>query len=251
MSLVSEQSTPRRDDVGTANGSDPRADAGDFQLSDRAYAVLIKAIATCELPPGAALNERDQSAALGMSRTPLRQAFHRLGLEKLVVTIPRRGAFVTLLDLEDIQDNLEVRNALESAAIRRVVTERLPIDIVRLERVLSTMRRAARENEARVFLEADEEFHLTLVEATGNRRAVEALERAWVHINRARYLKAPSRATMSRSAKQHAEILDAVRADALVAAERAVSGHVRKASDMFGDLVHEFPWAFVPPANGA
>lgn len=220
-------------------------EAPEFHLSDRAYAALSRAIATCERPPGSALNERDEAAKLGMSRTPVRQAFHRLVLEGLVVTYPRRGAFVTLLDLRDIQDNLEVRQALELAAVRRVFREKLPLDVASMEGLLAEMRRAARENDPVRFLDADEQFHLSVAGAAGNTRALAALQRAWVHINRARHLRAPSKQTIAKTAKQHAAILETLRGGSLADAEHAVAGHVRTAVDLVGDLIREMPWAFV------
>jgi DNA-binding GntR family transcriptional regulator len=215
-------------------------------LSDVAYRFLAERIERCELEPGSWLNEREASASLGMSRTPFRQALHRLALEGLVVSVGRRGIQITRIDLADIQDNLEVRLALEVPLLRRVVETGLPVDVARLEGLLAQMRAAARTGDPLPFLEADEHYHLTLAEAAANRRALEPLRKAWVHVNRPRYLEPPSKAAMRRSIAQHAAILAAVREGDADAVEQAVRGHIRSAAELFGSLAKRMPWAFEP-----
>lgn len=219
----------------------------EFQLSDQAYGELLRAIARCELAPGAWLNEREASARLGMSRTPFRQALHRLALEGLIQAVPRRGYRVSRLDIHDIQENLEVRYALETTAIRRVLEEELTVDFEALEELLSAMRRALKENDAAAFMEADEEFHLTIASAAGNGRAIEAMKKAWVHVNRARYLDPPTRSGMRESVQQHSKILENLRRGDDAAVISAVTAHVSSAGAMFRDLMRRVPAAFVTP----
>lgn len=221
----------------------------EFQLSDQAYGELLRAIARCELAPGAWLNEREASARLGMSRTPFRQALHRLALEGLIQAVPRRGYRVSRLDIHDIQENLEVRYALETTAIRRVLDEELGVDFDALEELLSAMRRALKENDAAAFMEADEEFHLTMAGAAGNGRAIEAMKKAWVHVNRARYLDPPSRSAMRNSVQQHSKILENLRRGDDAEVISAVTAHVSSAGAMFRDLMRRVPAAFVTPED--
>lgn len=231
-----------------ARAAKPQAEngtSGDAQLSEYAYTSLLRAIARCDLAPGAWLNEREASAELGMSRTPFRQALHRLALDGLIRSVPRRGARVTLLDMKDIADNMEVRQALEVAAIRKVLREKRPVDTARLGELIRVMKRAIADDDPRSFLDADEEFHLTLAGAAANTRTIEALKRAWVHINRARYLEPPDRATMRHSMKQHATILASVKTGELREAERTVVEHMASAGDLFGDLRRRMPEAFL------
>lgn len=218
--------------------------SGEFQLADHAYTSLLGAIARSELAPGAWLNERDASAALGMSRTPFRQALHRLALDGLIQIVPRRGARVALLDLKDIQDNIEVRQALESAAVRKAIREGRPFNVDRLEELVAIMRTATRDGDPPAFLEADEKFHLTVAAAGGNTRVLEALAQAWIHINRARYLEPPDKAAMRESTRQHTEILNAIRAGKVRHVESTMSGHMQSTGDLFGDLRRKFPEAF-------
>ena len=213
-------------------------------LSDQAYVQLARSIGRCELPPGTLLIERDASAALGMSRTPFREAMYRLEQEGLIRTIPRRGGQVTLLDLDDIRDNLEVRQALEVACVGRALREGLPFDVDRLQELVKVMRSAERDDDAPAYLEADEGFHLTIMAAARNRRALDAVKTAWVHINRARYLQPPTRADMRLSIQQHRSILAALETGKAAAVTKAMTAHTSSAADLFRDLMRRMPEAF-------
>ena len=80
-----------------------RASAIEFtpapSLTDRAYAALEEMIVTLQLAPGTAISESDLSGHLGIGRTPIREALQRLAREKLVSIFPRRGIFVSPIDV--------------------------------------------------------------------------------------------------------------------------------------------------------
>jgi DNA-binding GntR family transcriptional regulator len=87
-------------------------------LADRAYLSIRDLIVSLELPPGALIDERQLVETLGIGRTPVREALRRLAQEQLVEVFPRRGMFVTGVDVRDLARISEVRTALEPAAAR-------------------------------------------------------------------------------------------------------------------------------------
>jgi DNA-binding GntR family transcriptional regulator len=87
-------------------------------LADRAYLAIRDLIVSLELPPGAIVDERQLIASLGIGRTPVREALRRLSQEQLVEVFPRRGMFVTGVDVRDLARISEVRVALEPEAAR-------------------------------------------------------------------------------------------------------------------------------------
>ena len=88
-------------------------------LADRAYVAIRDLIVSLELPPGALIDERRAGAqSLGIGRTPVREALRRLAQEQLVEVFPRRGMFVTGVDVRDLARISEVRAALEPEAAR-------------------------------------------------------------------------------------------------------------------------------------
>jgi DNA-binding GntR family transcriptional regulator len=87
-------------------------------LADRAYLAIRDLIVSLELPPEALIDERQLVESLGIGRTPVREALRRLAQEQLVEVFPRRGMFVTGVDVRDLARISEVRAALEPEAAR-------------------------------------------------------------------------------------------------------------------------------------
>jgi DNA-binding GntR family transcriptional regulator len=86
--------------------------------ADRAHLGIRELIVSLELPPGAVIDERALMQRLGLGRTPVREALRRLAQEQLVEVFPRRGMFVTRVDVRDLARISEVRAALEPEAAR-------------------------------------------------------------------------------------------------------------------------------------
>src|SRR4029078_6860252 len=92
----------------------------------------------CALPillPGARLNERELSERLGVSRTPLREAFRMLAADGLLVQLPNRGAQVVSLSREDVRHGFEVMASLEGLAGELAAARASEADIAALERL--------------------------------------------------------------------------------------------------------------------
>jgi DNA-binding GntR family transcriptional regulator len=87
-------------------------------LADRAYLEIRELIVSLKLPPGDLIDERRLVESLGIGRTPVREALRRLAQEQLVEVFPRRGMFVTGVDVRDLARISEVRAVLEPAAAR-------------------------------------------------------------------------------------------------------------------------------------
>ncbi|MFL5912782.1 MAG: GntR family transcriptional regulator [Gaiellaceae bacterium] len=86
--------------------------------ADRAYLAIRGLIVSLELPPEAVIDERALMQRLGLGRTPVREALRRLAYEQLVEVFPRRGMFVTGVDVRDLARISEVRGAIEPEAAR-------------------------------------------------------------------------------------------------------------------------------------
>jgi DNA-binding GntR family transcriptional regulator len=87
-------------------------------LADRAYLAIRDLIVSLELPPGALIDERQLVESLRIGRTPVREALRRLSQEQLIEVFPRRGMFVTGVDVRDLARISEVRASLEPEAAR-------------------------------------------------------------------------------------------------------------------------------------
>ncbi|WP_020658492.1 GntR family transcriptional regulator [Amycolatopsis benzoatilytica] len=138
--------------------------------ADRAYRLTKELVLTGELPGGHLFSEGEIAERLGVSRTPVREAFLRLQVEGLLNLIPKRGAIVVPVSPGEAEDLLEAREAVESAAVQRLARrpEMIPDALERLRAVLRNQRQHAEAGDVPAFAEADALFHRTIVAAGGN-----------------------------------------------------------------------------------
>lgn len=139
--------------------------------TDRAYQETRGKILDGVLAGGDVITEGQVSTALGISRTPVREAFLRLQAEGLLQLYPKRGAVVVPVTAEEIDAVMEAREIIENFAATKLLTEneKLPRDV--LEQVwdhLSQMQSCLHNGSALESFEAETAFHLTLIAATGN-----------------------------------------------------------------------------------
>lgn len=148
--------------------SDPVQSA--TSAADRAYRLTKELVLSGELPGGHLFSETEIAGRLGLSRTPVREAFVRLQAEELLTLVPKRGAIVAPVPPGEAEDVLDAREAVESAAVRRLLRtpERIPAAVEQLRAALAVQRERAANADLHAFAEADERFHRTLVEAGGN-----------------------------------------------------------------------------------
>ncbi|WP_165956202.1 GntR family transcriptional regulator [Streptomyces hainanensis] len=142
-------------------------------MAERAYAHTKRLVLSGALPPGQLINESAIATELGISRTPVHEAFLRLETERLLVLYPRRGAAVQPMAPNEARDVVEMRQAIESAAVRRALADAAPP-----EPVLDGLRRLVAEGDARNaagdlegFVECDADLHGALIAASGNATA--------------------------------------------------------------------------------
>jgi len=136
------------------------------QVRDR----LREDIFAGRLEPGTELSEVALAREFGTSRGPLREALGRLASEGLVTITPRRGAVVAQLSREEFIDAYQVREALETLAVRLAVPLMSDAEISHLRELCELMDGAARANEVHVFFETNNSFHEALVRGSRNRK---------------------------------------------------------------------------------
>lgn len=135
--------------------------------ADRAYAYAKKRILDGRLPGGTLITEGDVGADVGVSRTPVREAFLRLESEGLLNLYPKRGAIVVAVSAAEVESVMETRLLVERFAIRKIIEDELGLGAAPVEVIARQEELATREN-WREFVEADREFHRIFVAAAGN-----------------------------------------------------------------------------------
>ena len=132
---------------------------------------LRTAIVNGSLKPGSQLSEVELATSFGVSRGPVREALQRLVQEGLLLSEPHRGVFIPVLTDDDVSDIYVAREALESAAIRSIVTNgTFGVVSQELGQYVAQMESAAAEGDWEAVGDADLEFHVALVDASGSPR---------------------------------------------------------------------------------
>jgi len=141
--------------------------------AERAYEHVKRAIIRGELPGGTAISENALCQQIGVSRTPVHEAFLRLAAEELILLGARRGAVVRPMSPNEAADVLEMREAIESTAATRVVTDGRAAELAPgLQAVLAEQEAAVADGDVDRFVESDAAFHTAVIAASRNAIAV-------------------------------------------------------------------------------
>jgi DNA-binding GntR family transcriptional regulator len=177
---------------------------------DQVYWAIRDRITGGSLQRGARIHQEDLADELGVSRTPVREALRRLAAEGLVEMRTNRGARVADVGQDDMHAAYEARLVIEPGAARLAAQSPAAEPLVRMRAALAAQRRAI-PNVRRSF-EANREFHLALVQASGNAFLVQFVDRLWVarigEVIYERQSETPER--MRLDADEHEQILQAI-----------------------------------------
>jgi DNA-binding GntR family transcriptional regulator len=194
------------------------------KAADKAYAGLREMIIRLDLEPGAVLDDRIMTKKLGVGRTPLREAIHRLASEQLVVIVPRRGAFVAEIRDGDAWHLYEARLHTERLAARLAAERITPEQLERLESLFAGL------PEGYSFVndsEIDWKFHRGIAEASQNRYLLDTIERLYSLGSRLRFLRYPAYENVEALADYRA-VLVALRRRNPGQAEAAMVRHISR-----------------------
>jgi DNA-binding GntR family transcriptional regulator len=146
-------------------------DARSGTAKDRALDYVKTRVLAGEFPGGELISEGDVATALGMSRTPVREAFLRLEAEGLLRLYPQRGALVVPVSPDEVRAVMEARLVLEQFAAGKVIGRGATACAAVFERLtveLARQRDAAAATDRREFVEDDRAFHANTLQESGN-----------------------------------------------------------------------------------
>ncbi|WP_129659411.1 GntR family transcriptional regulator [Rothia uropygialis] len=210
-----------------------------MRASERAYQFLRSDIIEWHLEPGTTLNEVEQAERLGVSRTPVREAFSRLMSDGLVEPSCGRGVIVTPVSVTNVRAMFELRTALETQAAALAAVKGDPEAFDAL---------AHRLEEAAVFLvddDADRSSYYLLVEemdaeidrAAQNTYLAQAQRQLRTHLGRVRKLSKGNEGRLMAAAHEHAAIARAIAEGDVELAQAAIRVHLSNALKAILDAV--------------
>lgn len=194
-------------------------------LGEHAYRVLRQGIVERRWRPGEPLSEQALADELGMSRTPIREAFRGLRRDGLVQTIPGRGTFVVSLSAEELRELYEFREVLEGQAARLAAERATEGELDDLRAIDARGRHADGSDE---LLALGVEFHELVAQMSRNRRISEALYGLEHQTHAARIL---GYRLMPGIWAEHTGIVEAIVKRDAEQAERLGRAHIRAARE--------------------
>ncbi len=184
--------------------------AGSGSAAQRLEAELKRAIVTLELRPGTRLSEADIADRHGVSRQPAREALIGLSRMRLVEVLPQRGTVVTKISVSRLMQARFVREAVETAVVRRAC-EAFDRDArERIDGFLELQERFAAAGDHDTFQRYDELFHVALAEGAGCPLAWEVVRDIKTHMDRLCQLTLFDAPTMLALVEQHRAIMAAI-----------------------------------------
>lgn len=197
-------------------------------LADRAYGEIRDRIISLSLLPGQAIGEDELIEQLGIGRTPIREAIRRLAHESLIEVYPRRGTFVSDIQITDLAAISEVREHLEGCAAGLAAARyRVPEDAAALQRLRASLE-AINTEPAGPSMDLDAEIHRFVYRLSRNPYLEDTLTRYYNLSHRIWNLALSRLGDVKWSIAEHQELLEAIESHDAGRAQRCASLHVAR-----------------------
>jgi len=203
-----------------------KTDSNPRRLGEKVYTDLRKMILTGRIPSGTRLVESVLAREMGVSRTPVREALHKLSLERLVYSIPRAGYMVSDLSEPDLDDLFATRAAIEQLAARWALDKITTEEMTRLEQNLKRTDKILKDGATRKMIDLDTEFHEVICKATRSRRVYEISQMLREHMLRFRMICLHVPEIAKRARDGHVKILRALKSKDPRALDEAILTHM-------------------------
>jgi DNA-binding GntR family transcriptional regulator len=210
------------------NTVDPQALAPDLEpesLGEQAYMQLRQMIVRLDFAPGDVLREDELRVLLGIGRTPIREALQRLQREHFVTVIPRRGMFVSGIEVSELSMLFETRAVLEPYAARLAALRGTGEQWDDMEATLARTVDPTLDDEDQQAL--DRRCHEIIWAASGNRFLLDTLDMLYAQSDRLWHLYLADVADMQHAVDEHQAILSALRSGDGDAVADLLETHVR------------------------
>ncbi|MSV27985.1 MAG: GntR family transcriptional regulator [Bryobacterales bacterium] len=181
------------------------------------------------LPPGHRLNIHEIAVQLGISRTPVKEAFNRLSLDGLLTIHPQSGTFVSRFSIKQIREIFEARLMLELWSAPALFDGESRWNAADAERLLARCEElfeSSGEFDFATFAICDRGLHTSIVSASGNRRISMMYESVYPYLQMVRVYWGRSRERALRSHREHIRIVDAINRPDAGAATELLRGHI-------------------------
>lgn len=199
-----------------------------MSLRDQAYALLKDAIAGTDIysqRQPLRLDERELMQALGVSRTPIREALSILEQEGFVRTLPRRGIFIVRKSKREIIEMIQVWAALESMSARLATLHAPDAEIAKVRHLFDEFQNSPPSEHIGEYSDANIAFHQMIIRLGGSQLIEDATRNLFIHVRAIRKATISQDNRAARSIIDHLKIIEALERRDTELAERLTRQH--------------------------
>jgi len=197
-------------------------------LRDQAYTLLKSAIAETDIydpRQELRLDERQLTTALGVSRTPIREALSLLEQEGFIRTVPRRGIYIVRKSKREIIEMIQMWAALESMAARLATQNASDAEIAKLRHLFDEFLNSPPSEHLGEYSDANIAFHTAIIALGGSQTIVDATRNLMTHVRAVRRATIMQNDRAARSITDHLNIIEALERRATELAESLARQH--------------------------
>jgi DNA-binding GntR family transcriptional regulator len=207
-------------------------------LHEDATARLRKLIVRGDLAPGEPLVEADLTEALGISRTPLREALKLLASEGLVELRLNRSAIIAPIRQDEVEELFEAVSGIERVAAELAAVRMTERDLQKLDELQDRMERLHDTGKLRDYFELNQQIHGFIVACSRNRALKATHDWLLGRVERARLLALSSQSRWEESVQEHRALLAALKRRDAALAGRVLAQHVGRTGIVVGDILN-------------
>lgn len=197
-------------------------------LGQDVFEYLKKAIIDQTIEPGSRLVESKIADMLGISRTPLREALHKLDREDWIEKIPSGGFRVVTLTQEDIEQTFGIRSVLEAYAARLAAVNHTDKDLIPLEKKITEFKESLEKDEKDKLQKINTQFHDLLYSISKSPKLIKMINQLRAQISRFRQIILKQEGYAHKSNEDHVKMLEAIKNRDEGGVEKLVRTHIMK-----------------------
>lgn len=221
---------------------------GKMSSRDFVYETVKKNILLLTLKPGQMISEKEIAEKLQVSRTPTREAFIKLAEEDLITVYPQKGSFISLIDIEHVEEARFLREHMEVAILKIACETFTEKDLDDLEMLLSQQRLYSGNHDMAKLHELDEQFHETFFVKCGKQKTWLVIQRMYTHYKRFRNLLLAVYFDWEMIIQQHTRLVEHIRNRDFPSAEQELRVHVQSRFEK-EELFKKYPDYFKSAAD--
>jgi len=197
---------------------------------------IRRRILSGEFRPGQKINESEIAVNLGISRSPVREAFRILEIDGLIITLPRKGSYITDISLKDLEELFEIRKILECYALDCIKK--------RAKKSPEKIQSMIEELDSNLLKKHDHfsvisGFHYSLVELSNNSRLIELYKILAVSLRRYWLIYHSKNEQRDISLEQHQGVVNTLRKGDYTGTKTLLKKHIQYVKGIVGERVRE------------